>query len=67
MSAELIVTAHYNHCPDALFQRASNFGDMIEATRKISTYSGLPPVQMEEGENLYNRCESIRPSEIGWL
>lgn len=50
MSAELIVTAHYDHCPDALFQRASSFGDMIEATRKISTYSGLPPVQMEEGK-----------------
>lgn len=50
MSAELIVTAHYNHCPDALFERASNFGDLIEATRKISTYSGLDAVPMEEGK-----------------
>jgi ligand-binding SRPBCC domain-containing protein len=49
MPADLLVEAHYADDADAMFKRASSFADMIEATRKISVYRGLPPFPMAEG------------------
>jgi hypothetical protein len=49
MTSELLVTAHYADDADALFERARHFGDMVEATRTISSYAGLPRQPMQEG------------------
>lgn len=46
---QVLVAAHYPDAADALFDRARNFADLIEATRKISNYEGLPETEMEEG------------------
>jgi hypothetical protein len=47
--AEITVRAKYTGCADHLFDRASHFSDLIDATSKISTYVGLPSVRMVEG------------------
>ncbi len=49
MAVELIVKGYYYGCADALFERARHFSDLIDATRRISTYHHLPAVPMEEG------------------
>lgn len=49
MTADLLVTAHYADDTDTMFERASSFADMIEATRGISTYKGLPALPMIAG------------------
>ena len=53
MPDELLVKASYYHDADELFERASNFSDLIDVTSRINTYRGLPPVPMEEGKT-YN-------------
>lgn len=49
MPTQVLVAAHYNVTPDSLFDRARSFADLMEATRKISYYDGLPEAEMEEG------------------
>lgn len=49
MTVELIVKGFYPDDARALFERATHFTDLIEATRKISTYNNLPQEQMIEG------------------
>ena len=49
MAAELLVTAHYADDADSMFEKASSFADMIEVTKKISTYEGLPALPMVQG------------------
>lgn len=48
--ASLLVKAHYDMDADALFKRAICFADMMEATRPISSYRGLPAQTMEPGQ-----------------
>lgn len=50
MSKELLVKAVYSTDAGSLFERASNFSDLIDATSKISTYYGLPAEPMKEGK-----------------
>jgi ligand-binding SRPBCC domain-containing protein len=50
MATELIVTARYDEDADRLFEKASSFADMIDVTRRISTYDGLPAQPMEQGQ-----------------
>ena len=49
MPTELFVTARYSDDADTMFEKASSFADMIEMTRKISTYEGLPALPMVQG------------------
>ncbi|WP_050929805.1 hypothetical protein [Aestuariivita boseongensis] len=49
MATELLVTAQYAEDADAMFEKASSFADMIEVTRKISSYEGLPALPMVQG------------------
>ncbi|RKT32791.1 hypothetical protein BXY70_2140 [Roseovarius halotolerans] len=49
MAANLFVKATYTADADVLFKCASDFSDLLHATRKISKYRGLPPVPMVEG------------------
>ncbi|MFY9211105.1 MAG: hypothetical protein WAO69_08265 [Aestuariivita sp.] len=49
MAAELLVTAIYAGDPDEMFEKASSFADMIEVTKRISTYEGLPALPMVAG------------------
>jgi len=49
MPTELLVTARYTQDADTMFEKASSFADMIEMTRKISTYDGLPALPMVQG------------------
>lgn len=49
MPADLLVTAHYSADADTMFEKASSFADMIEVTKKISTYEGLPALPMVQG------------------
>lgn len=49
MPAELLVTAYYSADADTMFEKASSFADMIEVTKKISTYEGLPALPMVQG------------------
>ncbi|WGV14979.1 hypothetical protein [Fuscovulum ytuae] len=46
---QVLVAAQYDIAAPALFERARSFGDLIEATRRISNYDGLPESDMEEG------------------
>lgn len=50
MPVELLVKGCYTSTADALFERACNFSDLIEASRRISKYPDLPAVQMQEGK-----------------
>lgn len=54
---ELLVRSHYNNNADDLFERATHFSDLLEVTGAISTYAGLPSVQMEAGRTY---CTDIR-------
>ncbi|MFC2966903.1 hypothetical protein [Acidimangrovimonas pyrenivorans] len=49
MTADLLVTAHYADDADTMFERASSFADLVEMTRGISTYKGLPALPMVAG------------------
>lgn len=49
MPSQILVSARYKMGPDDLFSRATDFRDLMEATRRISTYAGLPLGPMEEG------------------
>lgn len=50
MPIQVLVAAHYPTTAEALFDRARSFADLLEATRKISNYDGLPATDMQEGE-----------------
>lgn len=49
MGMHIRVSANYLHDPDALFDRATHFDDLIAATRKIARYDGLPQGKMVQG------------------
>lgn len=49
MPTQVLVAAKYDISAPSLFDRARSFGDLIEATRRISNYDGLPDSEMQEG------------------
>lgn len=49
MPTQVLVAAHYDTAAHSLFERARSLADLIEATRRISAYDGLPPSDMQEG------------------
>lgn len=49
MTMHIRVSANYPHDPDALFDRATHFDDLINATRKIARYDRLPQGKMVQG------------------
>ena len=52
MAANLFVKATYTADADVLFKCASDFSDLLHATRKISKYRGLPPFQWWKARNM---------------
>lgn len=49
MPIQVLVAARYDMAAQSLFDRARSFGDLIEMTRRISVYDGLPDAEMQEG------------------
>lgn len=51
MTRVLTVSASYSRDADSVFDDAIRFSEMIEATKGVATYVGLPDEDMEEGRS----------------